>query len=127
MLTTASALFHFVAGHGTMARRLPSLDNLLYISSVENLVSSAEHQTSSIFNLVSLPTTVDIFSSSRRSSGNVCLLVGCLTPQQHASVSQGRICPDNCTCCHADIEVADQTFHSPSHGILTHRASLSQH
>ena len=41
----------------------------------------------------------------------VCLLVGCLTSQQQASVSQGRICSDNCTCCHTEIEVADQTFY----------------
>ena len=39
-----------------------------------------------------------------------CLLVGCLTSQQHASVSQGRICADNFTCCHTEIEAADQTF-----------------
>ena len=39
----------------------------------------------------------------------VCLLVGYLTSQQHASVSQGRICSDNCTRCHT--EVADQTFY----------------
>ena len=39
------------------------------------------------------------------------LLVGCLTSQQHASVSQGRICTDNFTCCHTEIEAADQTFH----------------
>ena len=32
------------------------------------------------------------------------LFVGCLTSQQHVSVSQGRIC-DN------EIEGADQTFH----------------
>ena len=38
-------------------------------------------------------------------------LVGCLTSQQHASVSQGRICSDNFTCCHTEIEVADPTFH----------------
>ena len=38
-----------------------------------------------------------------------CLFVGCLTSQQHASVSQGRICSDNLTCCHTEIEVADQT------------------
>ena len=38
-------------------------------------------------------------------------LVGCLTYQQHASVSQGRVCSDNLTCCHTEIEVADQTFH----------------
>ena len=43
--------------------------------------------------------------------GRVCLLVGCLTSQQHASVSQGRICSDNFTCSHTEIEVADQTFH----------------
>ena len=36
-------------------------------------------------------------------------LVGCLMSQQHASVSQGRICSDSCTCCHTEIEVADQT------------------
>ena len=41
----------------------------------------------------------------------VCLFVGCLTSQQHASVSPGRICSDKFTCCHTEIEVADQTFH----------------
>ena len=41
----------------------------------------------------------------------VCLFVGCLTSQQHASVSQGRICSDNFTCCHTEIEVADQTVY----------------
>ena len=40
-----------------------------------------------------------------------CLFVGCLTFQQHASVSQGRICTDNFTCCHTEIEAADPTFH----------------
>ena len=39
-----------------------------------------------------------------------CLLVaGCLTSQQHASVSQGWICSDNFTCCQTETEVADQT------------------
>ena len=41
----------------------------------------------------------------------VCLLVGCLTSQQQASVSQGRICSDNLTCCHTEIKVADPTFY----------------
>ena len=41
----------------------------------------------------------------------VCLFVGCLTSQQHASASQGRICSDNFTCCHTEIQVADQTFY----------------
>ena len=40
-----------------------------------------------------------------------CLFFGYLTSQQHASVSQGRICSDNFTCCHTEIEVADKTFH----------------
>ena len=38
-------------------------------------------------------------------------LVGCLTSQQHACVYQGRICSNNCTCCHTELEVADQTFY----------------
>ena len=39
------------------------------------------------------------------------MFVCCLTSQQQASVSQGRICSDNFTCCHTEIEVADPTFH----------------
>ena len=39
------------------------------------------------------------------------LFVGYSSSQQHASVSQGRICTDNFTCCHTEIEAADQTFH----------------
>ena len=45
------------------------------------------------------------------SAPSFCWLVGCLTSQQQASVSQGRICSDNFTCCHTEIEVADQTFY----------------
>ena len=46
-------------------------------------------------------------------------LVGCLMFQQHASVSQGRICTDNFTFCHTEIEVADPTFYlTQSHSIL---------
>ena len=60
------------------------------------------------------------------------LLVGCLTSQQQASVSQGRIC------CHTETEVADQTFHltqsqytdtgptSPSADPITPGATLRQ-
>ena len=47
----------------------------------------------------------------KKSKQYVCLLVGCLTSQQHASVSQGRICSDKFTCCHTEIEAADPTFH----------------
>ena len=53
--------------------------------------------------------------TGRRGSENegnlVGWLVGCLTSQQQASVSRGRICSDNFTCCHTEIEVADPTFY----------------
>ena len=45
---------------------------------------------------------------SRPTMAGFVLLVGCLTSQQHASVSRGRISSDNFTCCHTEIEVADQ-------------------
>ena len=38
-------------------------------------------------------------------------LLACFTSQQHASVSQGRICTDKFTCCHTEIEVANQAFY----------------
>ena len=47
----------------------------------------------------------------RQKNSKICLLAGCLMSQQHASVSQGRICSDNLMCCHTEIEDADQTFH----------------
>ena len=56
-------------------------------------------------------TTVNLTTNLLHSLRFVCWLVGCLTSQQHASVSQGRICSDNFTCCHTEIEVADQTFY----------------
>ena len=38
--------------------------------------------------------------------------VGCLlTIPSKQHVPQGRICSDNCTCCHTDVEVPDQTFY----------------
>ena len=54
--------------------------------------------------------------AGRRTNGKadkrfVCWLLACLTSQQQASVSQGRICSDKFTCCHTEIEVADQTFY----------------
>ena len=54
---------------------------------------------------------VTLFRPLQTHAYRVCLLVGCLTSQQHASVSQGRICTDNFTCCHTEIEAADRTFH----------------
>ena len=46
------------------------------------------------------------FFSTTETASVVGLFVGCLTSQQHASVSQGRICSDNFTCCHTEVEVA---------------------
>ena len=48
-----------------------------------------------------------------------CLFAGCLTSQQHDSVSQGRIDSDSCMCCHTEIEVQIKLSISPSHIILT--------
>ena len=42
---------------------------------------------------------------------NVCWLLACLTSQQRTSVSQGRICSDNFSCSHTEIEVAHQIFY----------------
>ena len=56
---------------------------------------------------------VDVLRWCRLAVGEgkwVLLFVGCLTSHQHASVSQGRVCSDNFTCCQTEIEVADQTF-----------------
>ena len=39
------------------------------------------------------------------------LLAARFTSQQQASVSHGRICSDSFTCCHTEIEVADQSFY----------------
>ena len=44
-------------------------------------------------------------------SGSKGLFFCCLMSQQRASVSQGRICTEKFTCCHTEIEVADQTFY----------------
>ena len=38
-------------------------------------------------------------------------VVGRLTSKKHAGVSQGLIYSDNCTCCHTEAEVTDETFY----------------
>ena len=91
--------------------------NLLRQKSVNPKLSSASKLTDTY----SIHLTRDPGLQHRRQStdynpAKVCLFVGCLTSQQHASVSQGWMCSDNLTCCHTEIEVADQTFyltHSP--------------
>ena len=36
------------------------------------------------------------------------LFVGCLTSQQHTSVSQGQICSDSCMCSRTEMEIREQ-------------------
>ena len=60
-----------------------------------------------------LPTSYSgpLFGTAQVWSDVVCWLIACLTPQQHASVSQVWICSDTCTYCHTEIEVPDQSFY----------------
>ena len=70
---------------------------------------------------VKADTSPPDFRSGSKSRG---LFVGCLTSQQHESVSQGRSCSDNCTCCHTEIEGADLPLsrrtphHQPTEAVL---------
>ena len=57
-----------------------------------------------------LPGVVGLGWNTEGQGWWMLLFDGCLTSQQHASVSMGRICSDNFTCCHTAVEVADQTF-----------------
>ena len=47
----------------------------------------------------------------------VCWFIACLMSQQHASVSQGWICSENCAWCHTETEAADLAL-SPYQNIL---------
>ena len=53
----------------------------------------------------------DAKPACEESSARAADTVGCLLNQQQTSVSQGRICSDNFTCCHTEIEAADRTFY----------------
>ena len=61
--------------------------------------------------LVAVAAVVALMMMMEGRSLFVGWLLACLTSQQQASVSQGRICSDNFTCCHTEIEVADPTFY----------------
>ena len=59
-------------------------------------------------------TMLHIYTGARkggREEGRDVVVCWLLNAQQHASVSQGRICSDKFTCCHTEIQVADQTFY----------------
>ena len=67
-----------------------------------------------VVGVVSRVLAVDTLVGSRLISSSLRyddIAVGCLTSQQQVSVSQGRICSDNCTCLHTEVEAADQTFY----------------
>ena len=102
-----------VCGHGVSTTVMTSYmcDNMVLTTDVtsplcDNMVSTTG---------VTSPLCVDTGHRRRvwrhLSLWFVCLFFGCLTSQQQANVSQGRICSDNLTCCHTEIEVADQTFY----------------
>ena len=57
------------------------------------------------------PQVQELTEGEEKFRRRIVLFVGCLTSQQHASVSQGRTCSDKFTCCHTEIEVADPTYH----------------
>ena len=65
------------------------------------------------------PSQVPALTSGGVATGvlisSMCCWLVALTSKQHASLSQGRICSDSYACCHTEVDVADQTFTSPSH------------
>ena len=77
-----------------------------------NIVHSRYRKLSTVFVCFFLQSAFEHWVRKLRVSFVVVgWLLACLTSQQQASVSQGRICSDNFTCCHTEIEVADQTFY----------------
>ena len=88
---------------------LCSLISKLNIKGVFFTCLLAPFALKSVNNYPKADTSKPQTSGSRRNPHS-SLFVGCLTSQQQASVSQGRICSDKCTCCHTEIEVAHQTF-----------------
>ena len=67
------------------------------------------HQLAKRISGMDIDRELHVLPSWDRGRSSVLLFVICLTSQQHSSVSQGRICSDNFTCCHTETEVADQT------------------
>ena len=63
--------------------------------------------TLSSANLVPISVVLTLPQGHRGSSW----LVGCLMSWQHATVSQEQTCSDKCSCCHTELEAADQTFY----------------
>ena len=80
-----------------------------------------------------------MYNCRSRSVPEIHSPVAGMLSNQPKNISQGRICTDNFTCCHTEIEVADQTFHltqsqytdtgptSPSSDPITPRAWQGSH
>ena len=81
-------------------------------------VLSVQYACVSYFCICTCSAQLSMFHMERRSK-NTLMVVIIISPKvcwllnvpATSGVSQGRICSDNCTCCHTEIEVADQTFH----------------
>ena len=103
----------------TQVVNLISQGTALPWTQVVNLISQGTALPwTQVVNLISQGTTlpwtqvVNLISKGTTLCSYVCFgFFGCLSSQQHASVSQGRIYTDNFTCCHTEIEAADPTFH----------------
>ena len=99
----------------TLVSPLPSFRPTMFLFSVFYRGTLLIHFFSSTITAATTTAIIIIISSRRRRDRGrkrfVCWLVAYLTSQQHAHVSQGRICTDNFTRCHTEMEAADQTFH----------------
>ena len=93
--------------HFSMSRCFSLTHSLVLMGSVSHTIPLYKKES---INLKGKHST-----ASRNARSLSTILVGCLlacfTSQQHATVSQGRICSHNFTCCHTEIEVADPTSH----------------
>ena len=83
-------------------------DNIVYAGRKVSSVAATQTKTMTIRNL-QCTGHADVVCCKKieirfdfqvgRQAGLLLLFVGCLSSQQQASVSQGRICSDKCTCC----------------------------
>ena len=116
--------------------RTVKCSNFLSVSGQDGTITFGKAHTRSVLSSKSLPNvaleTVPMLvwlnmESARPVRVTVVgwlLFVGCLVSQLHAGVSQGRMCTGNCTCCHTETEVVDQTFYL-IHYQYTHIRSTS--
>ena len=90
-------------------KRLVSTEKVNFLSTMYLLVFANSRNGFPEDTWVSVPEEDQEHATGRYQK--LLLSVGCLRSQQHANVSQGRICWDMFTRCHTEIEVADQDFY----------------